>query len=303
MTVGEQWLVRMPGGGETCVFPQSSATWRRDALMFDRVYAPMKEDQFSDIWNQQRPLIAPDIPIEFSFADEAVDLQNARDQGNYSRWFEGATSSELDSLSEDFHRIDYDYRIRADRELEESYRNRGIMGTWCASERGLFIKRFSEGETVAYQGALNNLPIVSADITWEEVRSFREDRESVRKYRDLRLWLGESLKASSERHATDLIAQRIEDYRWAVSKHGLQTATGALANLWDWKQSVALAAGAGAASTLSGAAVAALIAGLAITSGIGAYFVERKITEKDVSRGTGREVAILVDIQDRFGAA
>ena len=76
---------------------------------------------------------------------------------------------------------------------------------------------------------------------------------------------------------------------------------GTLSNLWDWKQSAALVAGVGAAATFAGALVAALLAGVAITSGVGAYFAERKISEIDVRLGEGREIALLVDIQDRFG--
>lgn len=279
--------------------------------MFDRVYAPLQGplsfDYRADFQRDPAALTAPDIPIEFSFSNDAVDQENGRDRGIYSDWLMAVTPADManpefiENFDED--RISYEYRIRADRELEETYRKQGVMGTWCASEQGLFLKRFSEGEKVAYQGALNNLPIVSAEISWEEVRSFREDPQAVRKYRDLRLWLAEGLNSTSEHHATDLIGQRIEDYRWAIKKHGLRTATGALANLWDWKQSIALAAGVGAAGSIGGAAVAALVAGLAITSGIGAYFVERKIDKKDLSRGPGREVAILVDIQDTFGEA
>lgn len=310
MAVGQQWLVRIPRSGETCVFPESAATWRRDALMFDRVYAPLQGSSSPgyhvEYHRNPASLMAPDIPIDFSFSDDALDQKNDYDRGVYGHWIEGLSSADtqVPNFWENFDEqlIDYQYRIRADRELQEGYRGRGVMGTWCVSEEGLFLKRFSEGATIAYQGALNNLPIVNAEIGWDEVRSFRQDSEAVRKYRDLRLWLAEGLKSTSEQHATDLIAQRIEDYRWAIRKHGLLTVTGALANLWDWKQSVALVAGVGAASTLGGPAVAALVGGLALTSGVGAYFAQRKIAKEDMTRGPGREVAILVDIQDRFAA-
>lgn len=305
MAVTEQWLVRLPRAGEICVFSQTPAAWRRDALMFDRVYAPLDGPTGLSLERDPKRLSAPNIPIEFSFADDVADQRNRRARGEYSHWLDAVGSGDLNNpdflANFEVERMDYEYRIRADRELEQGYRDRGVMGTWCANENGLFFERFSKGETDAYQGALNNLPIVSADIGWDEVRSFREDRGAVRKYRDLRLWLADGLASESEQQATDLIAQRIEDYRWAIRKHGLETVTGVLANLWDWRQSMALVAGVGAAATTGSAAIAALVAGLSVTSGVGAYFAKRRLSREDVGRGPGREVAILVDIQNRFG--
>jgi len=263
--------------------------------MFDRVYAPMVTTHIGF----SRKLEAPEIPIEFSFSSDVIDEAAEWRRGAMSQWSDHVAPPPGCSFEE----VDETYKLQAEQELENRYRSNGIMGVWCASEKGLFLKRFSQGEKNAFQGALNNLPIVRPDVSWDHVRAFREDPDSIRKYRDLRLWLSDIINATSERHATDIIAQRIEDYRWSIRKHGLETVTGAFASLWDWKQSVALAAGVGAAATLSGAVIASLMAGIAVTSGVGAYFAQRKISEIDVSRGEGREVAILVDIQNRFGGA
>ena len=271
--------------------------------MFDRVYAPLLVQGRTVRRDVHDPVFAPDIPIQFSFSDDSLDLRRAMHDYTNGYWLEGACAGDF-ADPEFVKRSDLAtirHIILGEQELEQGYRQRGVMGTWCASKRGLYLERFSEGQVAAYQGALNNLPIVRADIGWDEVTSFRQDPVSVRKYRDLRLWLADGLKSSSEQHATDLIAQRIEDYRWAIKKHGLQTVTGALTNLWDWKQSITLAASVGAAATIGSAAIAALVAGLSITSGVGAFFAQRKLSKLDVEHGPGREVAVLVDIQDRFG--
>jgi len=266
--------------------------------MFDRVYAPLRETS-GRLGRSTSPehLEPPEIPFEISFSSWKVDEYVQFTREALATW-ENYIAPPPDVTYEEMNK---NYMIQSEQALEEQYAGRGVMGTWCASERGLFLKRFSGGETAAYQGALNNLPIVTSDVSWEEVRAFRHDPEALRKYRDLKLWLAEGLRASSEQHATDLIAQRIEDYRWAIKKHGLRTIIGAVSNLWDWKKSLTLAAGVGTAATVGSGALAALVGGLAITSGIGAYFAERRISEKDTRRGAGREVAILIDIQDRFG--
>jgi hypothetical protein len=267
--------------------------------MFDRVYSPLRREVPQGYrWIEGSPdnltsedmLAPPDIPIEFSFGSQKAEAANSQ-------------SKDMIAMAMAYHGLpDHEATMSVEQSLESSYARQGVMGTWCTSNRGLYLERFSKGETVAHQGALNNIPIVEAGIGWDEVIAFREDRDSVAKYRDLRLWLKDGLGAQSEQHATDLIAQRIEDYRWAIRKHGLRTASGALSNLWDWKQSAALVAGVGAAATLGAGAIAALVAGLAISSGVGAFFLERRIDAVDVRRGAGREVAILVEIQDRFGS-
>jgi hypothetical protein len=101
-----------------------------------------------------------------------------------------------------------------DRKLSESYARIGVMGEWTCSNRGVYLRRFETGERIAYEAALNNLPIVSASTaSWDQILEFRRDSDASRKYRDLRLWLRAGLSSQSIEQATEIIGQKIEDYR------------------------------------------------------------------------------------------
>ena len=167
------------------------------------------------------------------------------------------------------------------------------------SSASLFHKWGSE---TAYDAALSNLPLVDTNkVGWREILEFKRDTEAVRKYRDLKLWLHYVLKAESAAHATDLIAQKIEDYAWSLRKHGLKTKIGAFTQVIDWKKTPVIAAAAAGAGAVAGPAFGALVAGLGITGQIAAFFGERLIDLQDIERGPNREVAILYDAQQRFG--
>jgi hypothetical protein len=186
--------------------------------------------------------------------------------------------------------------------LARIYREAGIMAECTYGAAGLYFRRFTEGEVTAYEGALNNITIVNGDaISWDQIIEFRKDPESVRKYRDLRLWLRSGLQAESVGHETDIIGQKIDDYGWAIQKHGFETTIGAFKQLFDWKKSGFTVAAASAAGALAGPVGASIVTGLTIAAEIGVSLVERKLQAKEIERGENRSIAILYDIQQRFG--
>lgn len=93
---------------------------------------------------------------------------------------------------------------------------------------------------------------------------------------------------------------RIDDYRWAIRRHGLQTSLGALKTIFDWKESRLTVAVAGFAAVTGGPILAAMAGGLGIAMQVGAWLTERRLDKKDFARGPNREVAILYDLQERF---
>ena len=183
------WLDRRPVPGETCVFPHgyyaSRGTdgdpvphWKRDALLFDRVYVPL------------HPSSLPDIPIQLTFGLADVEKEMATWDSNMSQMvaaafghtttmeeMTGVSAGDPDALGHDLH-------------LSQLYASAGIMAEWSYTNAGAFLRRFSDGEQAAYEGALSNLPLIHASVaSWAQILAFREDPEAVKKYRDLRLWL------------------------------------------------------------------------------------------------------------------
>lgn len=173
-----------------------------------------------------------------------------------------------------------------------------VIPSYATEDR--FNKEFPDGHYLAYQAALESIPVVdNADLEWKQVLQVREDPSAVRKLRDLRLWLEVGVKAISVSEAQELIEQKIEDYTWALKKHGLKTTTGALSTLIDWKTPAGAAAAAVLAAPL-GPIAAALAGGLVVAGKIAVWAVERRIDHQDAVRGAHREVALLYDLRRRF---
>ena len=116
------------------------------------------------------------------------------------------------------------------------------------------------------------------------------------------LWLPEAMNALSFEQASDLIAKRVDDYIWAINKHGLETTTGVLTRLFEWQRAAVTVGTAGLAAAIGGGVPAALAGGVAVAAGVSAWFLERHVSSKEVMRGPGSEIAILVLAKNRFGS-
>lgn len=146
--------------------------------------------------------------------------------------------------------------------------------------------------------ALSTIPIAVEDkLSWEQIKDFRSDEDSVRKYRDLHLWLDDGLTAKTEQQAIDLIAQKIEDYHWAIRKHGIVATLEAVGCLLAAGTMLPSAGGVVAALTQLDQRIA-MIAGVGLAiMGVTAWVSKRIVELDDVKRGKNREIAYLYDIK------
>ena len=157
------------------------------------------------------------------------------------------------------------------------------------------------GQEISYCAALRGLDIVDeAQITMEQVEEFRNDPEATRKYRALRLWLHEGIRAKSISHANDIVVQKLEDYSWAIEKHGLATITGAIESIIDSKHVAALAGGAGTTALLAGPIWASIAGGLIVGASVSTWIAKQKMKLEEIKRGNNSEVAIIYDARKAF---
>lgn len=247
---------------------------KRNALLFDRVHAWVHET---------------DVPSELVFRVAEIDepvCKEASDESGYVLY--GMP-------------VGFNYGSTR-RRLVEAYQRRGFDATPTYASHKLFYWDFDKGLKIAYDAALNNIPSISdTDVSWEQILEFRSDPDAKRKYRDLRYWLHYVLKAESVAQATDLLAQKIDDYEWAIRKHGFKTVLGAISQVFDWKQSAMTVAAAGMAGVIGGLVWSTVVSGGLIAGKFAASLAERKLDLSDVERSTNREVAILYDIRTEFG--
>ncbi len=258
---------------ERLAFPHPNSL-KRAALFADRVYMP--------VWAIGGQ--AYDIPPELTFGDPDLD-RVTHDQG----WLikDVVTTFPLDSLLATCQRGPLTRYSEAYPDTQFVPMNYDV-GTPVVPA----------GSELAYQGVLENVPVaIEEALTWPQIAEFRSDVEARRKYRDLHLWLERGLQAESERQAADLIAQQLDDYRWAIRKHGIGTAIEAVASLVSLSAIVPSAGGMAAEAMRLDPMSGALIGGSLAVIGSGAWVAKRLLDLRDLKRGKHREVAYLYDVQ------
>lgn len=185
--------------------------------------------------------------------------------------------------------------------IAESYLTQGVIVVPIYPSQKLFDAEFRPGSDLAYSALLMNLPLVQeSGISWDQVLEFRKDKDAVWKYRSLRLWFQDGLKASSIQEATDIIAYKLEKYEWAIKKHSLKTITGSLSNVMDSKFIAGLAISSGIASLTAGPIWSFIASGSLITGKIAVGVADHLINLSDIKRGTNSEIALIYEAKKKF---
>ncbi|MCX6955392.1 MAG: hypothetical protein NTV51_24850, partial [Verrucomicrobia bacterium] len=157
-------------------------------------------------------------------------------------------------------------------------------------------KAFANGETDTINAILDNIPLVSADLGWKHVLAFREDPEAIRKYRSLKLWLSDGLKAKSHQEAVDFIGAKLDDYQWALKKHGLNTKLGSLTTILDSKHLTVPAIGSAVAYAVSSPMWALVAGGFLATSNVALSIAKNRLKLDDFKRENAA-VATIYEIK------
>lgn len=179
------------------------------------------------------------------------------------------------------------------RQLLRGHAKHGITVVPLYRSEAAFSAEFSSGEEVAYRAVLDNIPVVATqELDWPQVLEFRQDPDASRKYRALRVWMQEALHSKSLSEATDIIGSKLDDYEWALRKHGVKSVTGTISEVLDSKTIAAATAAGGLMAVLNQPIWALLTTGLLIVSKMVASVVERKIEVEDIRRENAAVAAI-----------
>lgn len=154
---------------------------------------------------------------------------------------------------------------------------------------------YHEGNGEAVVMALGNLQIVDEDkVTWGQVIEFRKEEESRRKYRRFLHWLDKGMVGKSQAFLEDEISERLEDYEWALKKHGIKTVLGTIDEALDGKYLI----GAGGLALAGHPILGLLGAGLLIGSKVGVKLKQTKLDFDDVERGLNSEISWVYEVKD-----
>ena len=165
-----------------------------------------------------------------------------------------------------------------------------------------FDEAFPVGRTLAYHAIFKNLEIVSEDgLEWKQVLQFRKDKEAKRKYRAFRLWLPEILNTQSAAEASDLVAKKLDDYQWALKKHGIKTLAGTVSEILDSQILSSVLLSSGIAGIIGGPAWAAIVGGALFVGKVGISLSERLLELDDIKHGDFASIALIQEIHTKFG--
>ncbi len=263
---------------ERLAFPHPDSI-KRATLLADRIYFPCYSSHLDD------------IPVDLTYGDRRIDQLTAKETSTYAE-------------------VGWPFKIKDPKKKEEEFLRIFLKGPISAyrntfPKASIFPINYEVGSSVvpcgkshAIQGALNNIPtVIEQELQWEQILEFRKDSEAKRKYRDLHLWLEIKKDVTSPLHVTDLISQKIEDYQWAIKKHGLKTKIEAISSMLSLGSVIPTAGGFTAKAIEMNPFWGAIAGGILAVGGATVWIAKRSLELEDLKRGQHSEIAYLYDIK------
>lgn len=141
---------------------------------------------------------------------------------------------------------------------------------------------------------INELEVVDEEETsWEQVLEFRADNEARRKYRRFIHWLNSELLNRPIQAIIDEINIRLEDYQWAIRKHGFSMITGTLSSILNTKTLFGAASAYGACSFALHDLLAIFAGGAVLVGKASVHMAEELLKLENIKRTTNPEVAFV----------
>jgi hypothetical protein len=153
---------------------------------------------------------------------------------------------------------------------------------------------YHEGDRQVVTSIVSNLEIVDERmLTWEQVLDFRCDEEAQRKYRRFLHWLDKEMVGKSQNFIEDEITEKLEDYAWALRKHGIKTVLGTIEEALDGKYFL----GASGVALAGYPELGALAAGVVIAGKMIVKLLRRRLEFEDVERGANSEISWVYELK------
>ena len=152
------------------------------------------------------------------------------------------------------------------------------------------LSEFEEKTTCnAWEVCINNIPtIVEEKLGWGQVLEVRKDKATVKKLHRLKNWINSDLEGKSRSEIAELIDQAIDDYSFALKKHGIMTTVGGVATVLSLSASIAEA--------LSGEFTVQLSAGFVVAASLITYTASQL---SDFIENKRAPVAFIYEVQQQ----
>lgn len=144
-------------------------------------------------------------------------------------------------------------------------------------------------ETVGLQLCLDLIPMVDeTKLDWLQVVEFRKDEEAREKLLRLRRWFTTDLIGKDKDEAQAIIEKKLDDYKWALKKHSIQTFVGGLTSV------IPVLVGPSFIQLVKSSQLEIALGGLALAAGAVAWISTKMIEKQGIKRD---EVAYIYEVQ------
>ncbi len=238
--------------------------------VFDRkkVKKEFKLHQFSE-----------DIMVILARSIEHSSYPYKRDSKNSVHYRDDHDSQSIDPIDYLLERATTVNRNQVIKELVTEYKKEGIHLTpiYLTPTKYDEIKIVEEQEGVEI--CLDFIPdVVEEKLTWEQVLEFRKDKKAKMKLDRLRRWFKTDLLKKNEEEIKNILGQKLDDYQWALKKHGIQTVIGGSTSIMSFVSGPTLL------KLLTESPLAMLSGGVAIGAGAIAWIGKKIIERTEIKR-------------------
>jgi len=173
-------------------------------------------------------------------------------------------------------------RNRVIKELVKAYKKDGIKLIpiyLTPTEYDDYVSIEEQQSESGMEICLDFIPdIVEDKLTWEQVLEFRQDKKAKTKLDRLRRWFNIDLLKKSEEEIKNILGQKLDDYQWALKKHGIQTLIGGSTSIMSFVSGPTLL------KLLTDSPLAMASGGVAIGAGAIAWIAKKLIERTDLKR-------------------
>ncbi|MHC4425369.1 MAG: hypothetical protein ACYSYV_04635 [Planctomycetota bacterium] len=184
---------------------------------------------------------------------------------------------------------------------EELFALYGLEAATIYSSSTIVNEEYAPGRMDVVFSSIDNIKIVDeSKLEWNQILEFRNDDSARRKYRNMIQWFNGEMLGRPCSFISQELEHKLEDYEWALKKHGIETGIGILSSILNPKF-VASTSVAVAGISVVGDKFWAAIGGLCLMVGQSALsLAKRSLDLQDLKRKQGKDIAYVHEIKNVF---
>jgi hypothetical protein len=215
---------------------------------------------------------------------------------------------ELYLATGEFHEVDMSKTVALDTPISRSIAKSistelGVRVATMYNSQAEYSREYQAGDTEVIISCFSDLMIIDEEaLSWEQVREFRKDRDAKLKCRRLVHWFDKNMIGKPKAYMENEISARLEDYQWAIKKHGIKSVLGTMSSVLESKSALAGLSSAMIFSWLDQSALG-LMSGLGILGAKCSLELAKISLEREEIRRSSPEISFVHELKRKFGRA